>query len=110
MRIDAFAEHCHELLSPLGAVRRRRMFGSHGFDVDGLFVALIVGDDFYLKTCAATQAAFEAAGGRPFRYQRAGREVQLGFWTPPAEAMDSPQAMAPWARRALAAALAARRR
>lgn len=108
MREDPFAQHCRELLSPLGAVRVRRMFGGHGFDIDGLFVALILDEQLYLKTCAETEPAFEAAGGQPFRYQRAGKEMRLGFWTPPAEALDAPEAMRPWAQRALQAALAAR--
>ncbi|MBK1688262.1 TfoX/Sxy family protein [Rubrivivax gelatinosus] len=108
MRENPFAQHCRELLAPLGAVRVRRMFGGHGFDIDGLFVALILGEQLYLKTCAATEPDFEAAGGQPFRYRRAGREMQLGFWTPPAEALEAPEAMRPWAQRALQAALAAR--
>jgi len=100
---------CCELLGPLGAVRAKRMFGGHGFYVDEVFIAIVVGDDLFLKTDAESRPAFEAAGCRPFEYQSAdGRRVALGYWSAPAEAMESPVQMLPWARQALASALRAR--
>jgi len=104
----ALVEHCLELLSPQGAARARRMFGGHGLYVDDLFVALIAGDRLYLKVDDATRPAFEAAGGEPFVYQGRDRTVALGYWTVPAEAMESPALMQPWARHAMSAALRAR--
>ena len=104
----ALVDHCCELLAPLGAVRARRMFGGHGLYVDGLFVALIAFDRLYLKVDDGTRPAFEAAGGEPFVYEAAGRRVSLGYYTVPAEAMESPALMQPWARHAMSAALRAR--
>ncbi|HET9821647.1 MAG TPA: TfoX/Sxy family protein [Burkholderiaceae bacterium] len=104
----ALVDHCRELLAPLGAVRARRMFGGHGLYIDDLFVALIAFDRLYLKVDDATRADFEAAGGEPFAYEAAGRRVSLGYYTVPAEAMESPALMQPWARRAMSAALRAR--
>lgn len=104
-----FVAWCCELLSPLGAVRAKRMFGGHGLYADEVFVAIIVGDDLFLKTDETSRPAFEAAGCRPFEYRSAGgRQVALGYWSAPAEAMDSPAQMLPWARQALASALRAR--
>ena len=108
MADDALLEHCIELLAPLGRVRTRRMFGGHGLYIDDLFVALIAFDRLYLKASATTRADFEAAGCSPFEYQRQGRTTALGYWTAPPDAMDSPDAMRPWGRRAIQAALAAR--
>lgn len=109
---NEFAEHCKELLAPLGAVRSRRMFGGHGFYVDDLFIALIAGERFYLKVDAITKPAFDAAGSVPFVYEKAsapaGRPVSLNYFSAPEEAMESPPLMQPWARLALAAALRAR--
>lgn len=100
---------CRELLAPLGAVRGKRMFGGHGLYVDEVFIAIIVGEDLYLKTDDANRPAFEAAGCRPFEFQTAeGKKVALSYWSAPAEAMDSPVQMLPWARQALASALRAR--
>jgi len=108
MRDDDFTAHCLELLAPAGRARARRMFGGHGLYLDDLFVALVLGDNLYLKADALSAPRFDAAGGEPFRYDRQGRSASLGFWTPPAEAMESPMLMLPWARLAIQAALAAR--
>lgn len=108
MRRDAFVDHCLELLAGVGRPRSRRMFGGHGLYVDDLFVAIVAGEQLFLKTTETTAPRFQAAGGRPFTYLRQGREATLGFWTVPAEAMESAALMAPWARLALQAALARR--
>jgi DNA transformation protein len=84
------------------------MFGGWGLYLDGLFVALIAFDRLYLKADAASRGAFADAGCEPFVYRGAGKEVTMGYWTAPAEALESPALMAPWARRALQAALSAR--
>ena len=108
MASRAWVAHCAELLSPLGTVRARRLFGGHGLYLDDLFVALIVGERLYLKTDAGTRPRFQAAGGEPFVHAGAGRPVTLGYWTVPPDAMESPALMQPWARMALQAALEAR--
>ena len=108
MASDALVEHCLELLAPLGEVTARRMFGGHGLRVDGLFFGLIAFDRLYLKADAASRPAFEAAGCSPFVYDGKGKSVTLGYWTVPADAMESPALMQPWARLALQAALTAR--
>ncbi len=105
----AFVEHCSELLSPLGTVSVRRMFGGWGLYVDGLFIALIAFERLYLKADARTREHFAAAGCEPFSYPgRDGQKVTLGYWTAPPDALDAPALMTPWARLALQAALAAR--
>lgn len=97
-----------ELLAPLGVVRARRMFGGHGLTLDGLFIALLAGDELFLKADAQEQAAFAAAGSCPFSFTRPGKTpVVMAYWRAPDEAMESPAGMAPWARRALASALRA---
>ena len=104
----ALVDHCLELLAPLGAVRAKRMFGGHGLYIDDLFVAIIAFERLYLKVDAQTQAAFEAAGCAPFVYDGKGTPVTMSYRTVPAEAMESPHLMQPWARLAIAAALRAR--
>jgi len=72
MAQNELADHCVELLSPLGAARSRRMFGGHGIYVDDLFVALIAYDRIFLKTDEETRPAFVAAGCEPFVYDAGG--------------------------------------
>jgi DNA transformation protein len=101
-------EHTLELFAPLGAARAKRMFGGWGLYIDELFVALIAFDRLYLKADAATEASFAAAGSRPFVYDGGAKPVTMSYWAAPPEALESPAAMAPWAQRAIAAALRAR--
>ena len=132
---QALVDHCLELLAPLGAARAKRMFGGHGLYVDELFIALIAFERLYLKVDAQTQPAFESAGCEPFVYlmparpplrgdrppegergslgrpgasSGKGKPITMSYWTVPAEAMESPHLMEPWARQAIAAALRAR--
>jgi DNA transformation protein len=103
-----FVNHCVELLTPLGLVRARRMFGGHGVYVDDVFIAIIAVDRLYLKVDAASRLRFEAASCEPFVYDAKGQSISLGYLSAPQDAMDSPALMLPWARLALEAALRAR--
>ncbi len=101
--------HCVELLSPLGHVRVNRMFGGFGLYVDEIFIAIVAYERLYLKADDANRQAFKDAGCEPFSYVMKGEMREMsGYWTAPADAMESPALMLPWARGALQAALAAR--
>lgn len=105
---DPFVSHACELLSTAGACLAKRMFGGWGISVDGMNIAIIADETLYLKTNADTQAPWIAAGGQPFVFQTKDKAVQLHYFTPPDDALESPALMAPWARLALHAAVAAR--
>lgn len=98
-----------ELFAGLGTIRVKSMFGGWGFYCDDRFFALVVDETLYLKASdEAAQAQFAAAGSQPFRYRYPdGREMTMGYWSAPDEALDSPAAMMPWARLAFACALKA---
>jgi len=107
-----FAQYCCELLSSAGPCTARRMFGGHGISTGGLTLGLVAdlgqGQMLWLKAGPDTCALFEAAGCERFTYQAKGKHRHLGFYSAPVEAMESAREMAPWARLALQAALAAR--
>lgn len=81
------------------------MFGGWGLYVDGVFVALIASERLYLKADAETTPRFAQAGCAPFVYDGKGEPVTMSYWTAPADAMDSPALMQPWARLAMQAAV-----
>jgi len=109
MSDQGFVDHSLELLAPLGRTSSRRMFGGHALYIDGLCMALIIQDTLYLKVDDAHRALFERAGCKPFTYAGKHDEVHvMSYYTAPEEAMESPAEMLPWARRGLAAAVAAR--
>ena len=94
---DSYDDHLRELFSAFGQVTLRRMFGGKGVYHDGLIIGLVMGEELFLKTDALSVAAFESAGGYPFAYDGKGKTVRTSYWLPPAEAMESAQAMRPWA-------------
>lgn len=106
--MDAFTELCVEMLSPLGPVRVRRMFGGQGVYVDGLFMAIIDDGQLFLKADDATRERFDAAGCAHFTFpNKDGEPVVTSYRRPPEDTLESPPLMLPWARLALEAALRA---
>jgi DNA transformation protein and related proteins len=100
-----FANYCSELLSSAGRVHGKRMFGGYGLYVDNVFVAIVAGETLYLKTDEQTQQKFAEARCTPFQFTARGKQQVTSYWNAPAEAMDSAEAMAPWARLAIEAAV-----
>ncbi len=104
MPSSSYVEYAVELLAGLGPVRARAMMGGHIVHCSGVAVALVYDDRLYLKTDEETRETFLAAGGEPFTYELRGRVVEMSYCTPPDAALDSAEAMQPWAELALAAA------
>lgn len=96
-------------MSGLGAITVRRMFGGHGLYCDGLFLAIITGEQLHFKADPQTQAAFETRGLQRFTYSARGKTVQLMYYEAPAEVFDEVPAMQHWCRLALEAAVRARK-
>ena len=102
---DDFLAWLDELFSDFGPIATRAMFGGHGVYHDGNIIGIVIDDALYLKADAETAPLFEAEGCAPFTYHAGDREIAMSYWSLPAEALDSPQAFLPWARRAFEAAL-----
>ena len=100
-----FTAHLRDLFAPFARIDVRPMFGGYGLYRDGTIFAIAIDDAVYLKVDDETRAAFEAAGSAPFVYTATEKPITMSYWSAPAEAVDSPQDMLPWARLAYAAAL-----
>ena len=111
-RQNEFAQYCCELLSAAGTCVAKRMFGGHGISTDGLTIAILAdlgqGEKLWLKASPEATARFESAGCERFTYLVKGVPKSMGYYSAPEDAMESSNEMAPWARLALDAALAAR--
>lgn len=101
-----FAELIRDLLSPLGPVATRRMFGGGGVYCDGVMFGLVSDDTLFLKADAKTKAAFEDEGCGPFVYDGKGKPIAMSYWRMPERLLDEPEAMVEWARIALGVARA----
>ena len=76
--------------------------------MDGMTVAVIAWDTLFLKADSESAPYFVAAGCRIFEYTGKGRVRRMGYYSAPETSLESPEAMRPWAERAMQAALAAR--
>lgn len=107
-----FAHYCCELLGSVGPCTAKRMFGGFGISTDGLTIAIIAdlgsGQTLWLKASEATRGVFEAEGCARFTYPVKGVPKSMNYYAAPAEALESPGLMLPWARLALEAAVEAR--
>ncbi|MDO8767889.1 MAG: TfoX/Sxy family protein [Burkholderiaceae bacterium] len=112
-----FADYCCELLSGVGSPVAKRMFGGWSIYIDGMSIAWIIdltpkgtgnNEKLYLKASDDTRAQYEAAGCQRFIYEAKGVEKSVNYYTAPDEAMESPDAMLPWARLAFGCALQAK--
>jgi DNA transformation protein len=101
------ADFIHELFAPFGAVTVKPMFGGIGVYAEGLLFALAFDSTLYLRVDAASIPDFEREGSTPFVYPLAKHHVgrpSRNFWRLPERLYDDPDALADWARRALAIA------
>jgi DNA transformation protein len=102
------AEHVCDMLSPLGAVTARAMFGGYGLYLDGLMFALIAGETLYLKADDRSKDAFEAVGMARFKPWE-DKPMTMPYWQVPPDLMDDAEDLCRWARAALDAALRTRK-
>lgn len=101
---DGFVELLKDVLSGLGPVSVRRMFGGAGVYAGGIMFGLVAEDTLYFKADGESQRAFEAEGLPPFVYQGRGKTIAMSYWRIPERLLDDQDEMLDWARRALAAA------
>ena len=107
-----FANYCCDLLASVGPCVAKRMFGGFGISTGGLTIAILAdlgdGEKLWLKGDESTRIQCEAAGCQIFTYAMKGVPRSMNYFSSPEEAMDSPDAMRPWAALALGCALRAR--
>ena len=98
------SDHVLDLLTPLGGITRRYMFGGWGFYKDGLFFALIADGRFYLKTGPCNVQEFRDAGLAEWIYKTEKGNMSMNYHQAPEAALENPAMMSLWAKKGLAAA------
>lgn len=92
------------LLSGIGQLRQRKMFGGTYIYCDDLFIATVHDGTLYFKANKNTAQEFIDQGLRPFSYPKQGEITTLQYYQAPAEVFSSRAAMKRWASKALVAA------
>jgi DNA transformation protein and related proteins len=102
---NEFLSYVLEVMSHWAQVSSRKMFGGFGLYCEGLMFALIIEDELFFKADAENIAQFSQSGSHPFTYQSKTRLVQVGYWSAPAESLESLHKMSDCCQLAYAAAL-----
>jgi DNA transformation protein len=101
---SALSDHILDLLSPLGGVTRRYMFGGWGFYKDGLFFAIIASGRLYFKSGPCNVADFLEAGLEQWTFPTDTGLMKMSYHAAPEAALENPRLMLTWAKKGLAAA------
>ena len=102
-----YLDYVHDQLSGLGGVTSRRMFGGAGLYCDEFFFALIDNDTLYLRVNDANRADFTTRGMSQFRPYPDSPQLSMSYYETPADVLEDAAQLVAWARRSVAAALAA---
>lgn len=94
-----------DLLSDLGVISARSMFGGVGLYCDGVMFALIADDVLYIKVDETLKVDLAELDCGPFMVDFGkddkGPRPMNGYWSMPQSAMDDPVEACLWGQRAL---------
>ncbi|HEX5688719.1 MAG TPA: TfoX/Sxy family protein [Roseiflexaceae bacterium] len=94
-----------EQLAAIPDLTSRRMFGGVGLYTDGVFFALIDDDTLYLKVDDGNRDDYIKRGCRPFQPNK--NAPAMSYFSLPAEVIEDGEVLTLWARKAIAAGVAA---
>ena len=99
--------YVREQLAGLGGVSSRRMFGGAGLYCDGFFFALVDNDTLYLRVDDSNRADYTTRGMGQFRPYPDRPQLSMSYYETPADVLEDAAELMAWARRSVAAAIAA---
>ena len=95
-----------DLFASLGPVVIKRLFGGKGIYCNGLIIAIEYDGEILLKADATSAPLFAEAGCTQWAYAgNRPKPVAMPYWSIPGDALDDPDVMVLWARRAYEAAV-----
>ncbi len=90
---EEFTNYILDLLSPLGNIEVKRMFGGALLKVGNKQLGIIIEDQLYFKvTNSEVQKRYESEGAKQFSYTRKDKKdpvVIKNWWSIPEDAMES---------------------
>ena len=102
-----YLDYVRDQLSGLGGVTSRRMFGGAGLYCDEFFFALVDNDTLYLRVDDSNRADFTTRAMGQFRPYPESPQLSTTYYEAPADVLEDAAELVAWARRSVAAAMAA---
>ena len=110
MADDSFKAFVLDQLAALPDVRARAMFGAHGLYSDDKFFGILDEGRVFFKTGATNEKDFTARGMGPFTYEMKGKVMTMAYHEVPTEILEQPHELILWARKAIALAVAKKKK
>ncbi len=77
---NQYIDYVLDLLSPLGNIKARKMFGGYGIYKDSIFFAIIIENILYFKVGDGNRSQYESYGSKPFSYEgKAKKMVTMSY-------------------------------
>ncbi len=87
---QSFVDELADMMSGVGKITQKKMFGALGFYLGKNIVACLFGDGLYLKAKGPVANEMAAMGCKPFLYQgKGGKKVAMPYWTAPQACLDN---------------------
>ncbi len=96
---SSFVVYLVDILSCLGQVEARRMFGSQGLYLNGIFFAIVSDDILYLKTNPRTVGKYQSYGALPFAPSE--KQVLKNYLAVPVDILDDEELLIEWVKEAV---------
>lgn len=100
---ETFRDRVLALLSGLGEVTSRPLFGGHGLYRGEAIFGILSGSKIYLKVDERSRADYESRSMGPFRPNE--RQTIKSYYEVPPEVLADPEALLSWAGEALRAGM-----
>jgi DNA transformation protein and related proteins len=107
---SGYIEYLLDILSSLGDIKTRKMFGGYGIYKNGVFFAIIVGEMLYFKVDAHNLPDYEKYDSKPFSYEGKNKKtITMSYWEVPADVLEDHSLLELWVRKAVMAAQRAKK-
>lgn len=103
-----FCDYILDLLSDVGGVTSRSMFGGFGLYKGGVMFSLIADDVLYYKVGPDNLGDYEAADSEPFTYSGKSKPIQMSYWRLPEDVLEDADDLRNWTLKAYDCALKAK--
>ena len=100
-----FVSYIVDMMSSIGPVHAKGMFGGHGIYLEGLMFALVADSVLYLKSDEESKNEYKEKGLEAFTYNKKGKEYKMSYYQAPEEALEDFEEMSLWANKAYSVAL-----
>lgn len=94
-----------EVLSPLGPITSRAMFGGYGIYYNKVMFAALFEDDLYFRVDDQTIGEYEKAGSEPFVYEGNGKSIRMPYMTLPTNVFENSTLLVTWIKKACEASI-----